>query len=70
MVPDASCAVEFPLNTATGKRLPARLEDESVAVRVPHLIDIETARVLRRYVGHGRPTRQASNGLPINGGGG
>ena len=53
MVLDASGAVEFLLNTAAGKRLAARLADESVVVHVPHLIDMEVAQVLRRYVRHG-----------------
>ncbi len=50
MVVDASAAVEFLLNTASGKRLAARLADDADAVHAPHLIDIEIAQVLRRYV--------------------
>ena len=50
MVLDASGAVELLLNTAAGKRLSARLAGEFEAVHVPHLIDIEIAQVLRRYV--------------------
>ena len=50
MVLDASGAVELLLNTAAGKRLAARLADETEAVHVPHLIDVEIAQVLRRYV--------------------
>ena len=50
MVLDASGAVELVLNTAAGKRLGARLADESVVVHVPHLIDLEISHVLRRYV--------------------
>ena len=53
MVLDASGAIELLLNTAAGKRLSARLADESEAVHVPHLIDMEIAQVLRRYVRHG-----------------
>ena len=53
MVLDASGAVEFVLNTAAGKRLAARLADEFVVAHVPHLIDLEVAQVLRRYVRHG-----------------
>ena len=53
MVLDASGAVEFVLNTAAGRRLAARLADESVVAHVPHLIDLEVAQVLRRYVRHG-----------------
>ena len=53
MVLDASGAVEFLLNTAAGKRLAARLADETEVVHVPHLIDLEIAQVLRRYTRHG-----------------
>ena len=50
MVLDASGAVEFLLNTARGGRLGARLADDVEVVHAPHLIDIEIAHVLRRYV--------------------
>ena len=50
MVLDASGAIEFLLNTAAGKRLAARLADEAEDVHAPHLIDMEIAQVLRRYV--------------------
>ena len=50
MVLDASGAVELLLNTARGRRLGARLDDDAEAVHAPHLIDVEIAHVLRRYV--------------------
>lgn len=50
IVIDASGAVELVLNTAAGKRLSQRLGDETEIVHVPHLIDLEIAQVLRRYV--------------------
>ena len=50
MVLDASGAMELLLNTARGGRLGARLADDAEVVHVPHLIDIEIAQVLRRYV--------------------
>ncbi len=53
MVLDASGAIEFLLNTDAGSRLASRLIDESEAVCVPHLIDLEIAQVLRRYVSRG-----------------
>ena len=53
MVLDASGAVELLLNTESGHRLALRLGDESELVHVPHLIDVEIAQVLRRYVRHG-----------------
>ena len=62
MVLDASGAVELLLNTAPGKRLAAVLEDEADIVHVPHLIDLEIAQVLRRYVLNGTLDRQAGSG--------
>ena len=50
MVLDASGAIEMLLNTARGKRLGARLAGAAEVVHAPHLIDIEIAHVLRRYV--------------------
>jgi len=50
MVLDASGAVELLLNTARGRRLGARLADAAEVVHAPHLIDVEIAHVLRRYV--------------------
>ena len=47
---DASGAVELLLNTASGRRLAARLAGDAEVVHVPHLIDVEIAQVLRRYV--------------------
>ena len=50
MVLDASGAIEFLLNTARGRKVGARLADHAEIVHAPHLIDIEIAHVLRRYV--------------------
>ena len=50
MVLDASGAVELLLRTSSGERLAARLADETDVIHVPHLIDLEIAQVLRRYV--------------------
>lgn len=54
MVLDASCAIEFLLHTAPGRRLAERLADDREIVCVPHLIDVEIAQVLRRYVSRGQ----------------
>ncbi len=53
IVLDASGAVELLLNTASGKRLAARLADNAEVVHAPHLIDVEIAQVLRRYAAWG-----------------
>jgi len=50
MVLDASGAIEFLLDTARGRKIGARLADDAEVVHAPHLIDIEIAHVLRRYV--------------------
>jgi predicted nucleic acid-binding protein len=50
MVLDASGALELLLNTARGRRVGEKLADGTEVVHAPHLIDIEIAHVLRRYV--------------------
>ena len=50
MVLDASGAVELLLNTARGAGLGERLAADAEVVHAPHLIDVEIAQVLRRYV--------------------
>lgn len=58
MVLDASGAIELLLNTAAGQRLAARLAEEHDVIHVPHLIDVEIAHVLRRYVRRGTLNEQ------------
>ncbi len=53
MVLDASGAIEFLLNTARGGKVGARLADDAEVVHAPHLIDVEIAHVLWRYVRDG-----------------
>jgi predicted nucleic acid-binding protein len=50
IVLDASAAVDLLLNTARGKRLAARIRSPRVSLHAPHLIDLEVAQTLRRYV--------------------
>ena len=50
MVLDASAAVELLRNTTPGRRIAARLREERVDLHVPHLIDVEIAQAIRRYV--------------------
>ncbi|MEO5822633.1 MAG: type II toxin-antitoxin system VapC family toxin [Vicinamibacteraceae bacterium] len=50
IVLDASAVLELLLGTPAGVEVGAHLVDSSVALHVPHLIDIEVAQVLRRYV--------------------
>jgi len=50
IVLDASAVLELLLGTPAGLEVGSRLIDPAVALHVPHLIDIEVAQVLRRYV--------------------
>ena len=53
MVIDASAAIELLLDTARGRRLSERLDAGAPEIQVPHLVDLEIAQVLRRYVRRG-----------------
>jgi predicted nucleic acid-binding protein len=48
IVLDASAAIEWLCQTAVGRRVGQRLGDEPLAA--PHVIDLEVAQVMRRYV--------------------
>lgn len=56
MVLDASVAVELVLGTALGRAIAERIADPSLSLDVPHLLDVEVAQVVRRYVLRGRVT--------------
>jgi len=47
---DASAVLELLLGTPAGVEVGAHIADAAVALHVPHLIDVEVAQVLRRYV--------------------
>ena len=47
---DASAVLELLLGTPAGIEVSARIADAAVALHVPHLLDLEVAQVLRRYV--------------------
>jgi predicted nucleic acid-binding protein len=53
IVLDASAAVEVLLQTAVGAPLTERLLVPDVSLHAPHLLDVEVAQVLRRFVAHG-----------------
>jgi predicted nucleic acid-binding protein len=53
MVVDASTLLEVLLRTASATALEARLFAAGETLHAPHLIDIETAQVLRRYAAAG-----------------
>lgn len=50
IVLDASAALELLLGTPVGERLRHRLLRSTTTLHAPHLIDLEVAQVLRRYV--------------------
>jgi predicted nucleic acid-binding protein len=53
IVADASAVVELLLETAVGRALAERLLEPELPLHVPHLVDVEVAQVLRRYVRQG-----------------
>ena len=53
IVVDASAILELLLNTSTGQRVAARIAPPAITLHAPHLLDLEVAQVLRRYVFRG-----------------
>ncbi|HTF33245.1 MAG TPA: type II toxin-antitoxin system VapC family toxin [Myxococcota bacterium] len=51
IVLDASAALELLLVTDKGRRVAQRIAPPDETLHAPHLIDLEVAQVLRRYVG-------------------
>jgi predicted nucleic acid-binding protein len=50
IVLDASAAIEWLLQTPAGLKIEKRLFSHSEPLHAPHLLDVEVAQVLRRYV--------------------
>lgn len=50
IVLDASAAIEWLLRTQTGIKIDKRIFSPQVPLQAPHLLDVEVAQVLRRYV--------------------
>jgi predicted nucleic acid-binding protein len=59
IVPDASVIIEVLLRTESAARIEDRILDPRESLHAPHLLDVEVAQVLRRYVARGemRPER-------------
>lgn len=53
IVLDASAVVELLLDTTTGRRVAILIEDSSIGLHAPHLLDVEVVSVLRRFVRDG-----------------
>lgn len=73
IVLDASAAIEWLLQTPAGLRIDKRLFSPSQSLHAPHLLDVEVAQVLRRYVRDRTLTEQRGqealhdfSGLPLN----
>jgi predicted nucleic acid-binding protein len=50
IVLDASAAIEWLLQSPAGLRIDKRIFSHSQSLHAPHLLDVEVAQVLRRYV--------------------
>lgn len=53
IVLDASAAVEWLLQTPAGQRIEQRIYSRHETLHAPHLLDLETAQVLRRLARQG-----------------
>ena len=50
IVLDASAVLELLLGTPAGRSIATRIADPAISLHVPHLLDVEVAQALRRYV--------------------
>ncbi len=50
IVLDASAVLELILNTESGRRVARAIASPEDSLHAPHLLDVEVAQVLRRYV--------------------
>ena len=50
IVLDASAAIEWLLQSPAGVRIDKRIFSPAQSLHAPHLLDVEVAQVLRRYV--------------------
>lgn len=53
IVLDASAVLELLLATKAGRKVAARIRSPRLSLHVPHLLDLEVAQALRRYVAIG-----------------
>jgi predicted nucleic acid-binding protein len=56
IVLDASAVVEIVLGTAIGRSLADRIAPATLGLHSPHLLDVEVAQVVRRYLLAGQVT--------------
>ena len=50
IVLDASAVIELLLSTELGRTIADRIADPALSLHVPHLVDVEVAQALRRFV--------------------
>jgi predicted nucleic acid-binding protein len=60
IVLDASAAVELLLGTEMGRSIAARIADPALGLHAPHIVDVEVAQALRRYVHDGEVDPRAA----------
>jgi predicted nucleic acid-binding protein len=58
IVLDASAVLEVLLQTPAGAPITGRLLDPRASLHAPHLLDLEVAQVLRRFVNQGKVDAQ------------
>ena len=64
IVLDASAAIEVLLQTAAGTPVAERILTEESSLHAPHLLDVEVAQVLRRFVAKKElPAKRAEQAL-------
>jgi predicted nucleic acid-binding protein len=73
IVLDASAAIEWLLQSPAGLRIDKRIFSLSNSLHAPHLLDVEVAQVLRRYVRgktlseqRGQEALEDFSGLPLH----
>ena len=64
IVADASAVLELLLGTAAALDIQRRLFESGESLHAPHLLDLEIAQVLRRYVLVGELTPQRGKQAP------
>jgi predicted nucleic acid-binding protein len=66
IVPDASVILEVLLRTPSAEAIEERLLASNESLHAPHLLDLEIAQVLRRYVSRGEITpRRGATSLEL-----
>lgn len=60
IVLDASAVLELLLGTELGRSIAMRIADPEISLHAPHLIDVEVAQALRRYVQKGELDRDTA----------